>query len=54
VHGLHAASQGDQKIGGKIAQFQDKIAKTVSKPNKNAKTSSPKLDLKVKIYIKHF
>jgi hypothetical protein len=25
--------QGDQKIGGKIAQFLDKVAKTVAKPN---------------------
>ncbi len=51
---MHTARQGDQKIGGKVTQFLDKIAKTVAKPNKNAKTSSPKLDLKVKIYIKPF
>jgi hypothetical protein len=27
-------NQGDQKIGGKFAQFFDKVAKTVAKPNK--------------------
>ncbi len=42
------AKQGDQKIGGKITQFLDKVAKTVAEPKKNAKTSSSKLNLKVK------
>ena len=38
----------------KFNQFLDKVAKTVAKPPKNAKTSSSKLNLKIKIYIKPF
>jgi hypothetical protein len=37
---------------GEIAQFLDKVAKTVAKANKNVKISSSNLNLKVKIYIK--
>jgi hypothetical protein len=39
---------------GKVGQFLDKVAKTVAKLNKNAKTSSSKLNWKVKIYFKPF
>ncbi len=28
-------NQGDQNIGGKFAQFLDRVAKTVAKPKKN-------------------
>ncbi len=38
--------QGDQKIGEKIAQILEKIAKKVAKP-KISKISTPKLNLKV-------
>jgi hypothetical protein len=31
------AKQGDQKIGGKFAQFLDKVAKTVAEPKKMPK-----------------
>jgi hypothetical protein len=34
---------------GKICPNLEKVAKTVAKPNKNAKTSSSKLNLKVQI-----
>ena len=46
-------NQGDQKIGGKFAQFLDEVAKTVAKPKKCQNISS-KLNLKVKIYTKPF
>jgi hypothetical protein len=45
-------NQGDQKIGGKFAQFLDEVAKTVAKPKKCQNIS--KLNLKVKIYTKPF
>jgi hypothetical protein len=46
----YSSYQGDQKIGGKIAQVLKKVAQTVAKL-KNAKMSSSKFNLKIQKHL---